>query len=68
MVTLAQSESIFITSLGFLSPPFFYECKSIGEVIEVCQDQTIKNTLDNKDVEFDGLVIKVSDNQTRAIL
>lgn len=58
----------YIEQLGFLPAPFSRSCTSIEEVIEVCLDQVIKNQLDNEDIEFDGLVIKVADQHQRELL
>ncbi len=63
-----QTSSTFLNSLGFAQAPFFHEYESIEQVVEACMDQNIKNQLDAMDIEFDGLVIKVNNNNLRELL
>ena len=44
------------------------EAHSIDEVIKLCLDEKVKKDLDAQDIEFDGLVIKVQDQQHREII
>lgn len=37
----------------------------IGEIIKLCEDPATKKFLEEQDIEFDGLVIKVEDEQQR---
>ena len=53
---------------GFMKPPFFKIGENIDEVIKITQDQDIKRFLDEQDIEFDGLVIKVADTNIRTLL
>jgi len=39
--------------------------KDIQEIISLCEDPATKKTLEEQDIEFDGLVIKVQDKQQR---
>ena len=57
-----------LLSLGFPIYPRKKEVKSIQEVISTCLDSQIKQQLDSEDFDFDGLVIKVKDDQHRNIL
>jgi DNA ligase (NAD+) len=63
-----QSSQEFLSSLGFNSMPFSQNCNTIEEVVSICMDQTIKSKLDSMDIEFDGLVIKIKDNNLRELL
>lgn len=63
-----NSSQEFLTSLGFKPMPFLQHCDTIEEVISICMNQTIKSKLDSMDIEFDGLVIKIKDNNLRALL
>ena len=58
----------FISSLWFLSAPFYQVHKSIEPIIARCNDQDIKKRLDSMDIEFDGLVIKIHEQSTRELL
>ncbi len=42
--------------------------ETIEEIISFCEDPTTKKELDKQDSEFDGLVIKVKDQQQREII
>lgn len=53
---------------GFERPPFFKLCPEIDKVVDVTQDPEIKSYLDNQDIEFDWLVIKISNLQIRDLL
>lgn len=53
---------------GFMKPPFFKIGKNIDDVISTTQDQNIKKFLDEQDIEFDGLVIKVADPHIRTLI
>lgn len=53
---------------GFMKPPFFKIWKNIDEVIDTTQDQDVKQFLDEQDIEFDWLVIKVADQHIRTLL
>jgi len=44
------------------------EVNSIDEIINICLDEKVKKDLDAQDIEFDGLVIKVKDEQQREII
>ncbi len=44
------------------------EANTIDEVINICVDEKIKKELDDQDIEFDGLVIKVKDKQQRKFI
>ena len=58
-------------TLEYLGLPVFKRNKltnSIDEVIAICLDEKIKKELDNKNIEFDGLVIKIQDQQQREII
>ncbi|NOZ44084.1 MAG: hypothetical protein GXP45_02910 [bacterium] len=41
---------------------------SIQEIIDICEDPKTKEHLNQQDLEFDGLVIKVKENNLRSIL
>lgn len=47
---------------------FQKEYASIEDIVSLCEDQSCKNALDNEDIEFDGLVIKLKNLDFRAIL
>jgi len=42
--------------------------KSIDEVIALCEDTKIKKMLEDQDIDFDGLVIKVEDENLRQLI
>ena len=44
------------------------EADSIDKVIKICLDEYIKKELDAQDIEFDGLVIKVQNEEQREII
>lgn len=44
------------------------DMETIEEIISFCEDTTTKKELDQQDSEFDGLVIKVKDQQQREII
>ena len=43
-------------------------CDWISEIIDICNNPSTKKDLDTQDIEFDGLVIKVQDQQQREII
>ena len=47
----------------FELPENFLVSKDIEQIIAWCQDFQIKHFLEEQDFDFDGLVIKVSDNK-----
>lgn len=57
-----------LSEYWFLTPPWFDLADNIQSVIDTCQNTNIKNFLDSQDVEFDGLVIKISDLNSRNLL
>jgi len=48
--------------------PWKKECKNIEDVIKLCLDPETKQTFQNEDYDFDGIVIKVNENPIREIL
>ena len=44
------------------------EAKHIEDVIRLCEDEKTKKMLEDQDIEFDGLVIKVQDEQQRELI
>jgi hypothetical protein len=40
----------------------------MGEIITLCEDTETKKYLEQQDIEFDGLVIKVEDEKQRKII
>lgn len=57
--------------LQFLWLPVFKwkkEADTIDEVIKICLDEKVKKELDSQDIEFDGLVIKVQNEEQREII
>lgn len=63
----AEIENI-LESLWLPIYPRKKEVGSIQEVIQICLDSNIKQQLESEDIDFDGLVIKVKDQQQRDIL
>lgn len=66
-----EDGKIRIDMLQSLWLPIFKRAKeadSIDEVISLCLDEAIKKDLDSQDIEFDGLVIKVQNEQQREII
>ena len=68
---LESNKSVELTELWL--PIFQLEnistkINSIQEIIVICEDQETKKYLDSQDLEFDWLVIKVSDTNTRDII
>ncbi len=45
-----------------------FSSKNIEEIIKVCEDPKTKEDLQKKDIDFDGLVIKVKENKLREII
>lgn len=69
MSSWAKSKNIVnLTALWLPTFPRKRETNSIDEVINICLDEKIKKDLDAQDSEFDGLVIKVQDEQQREII
>jgi len=58
------------TTLADLLPVFPREkdMETIQEIIKLCEDPTTKKYLEQQDIEFDGLVIKVKNEQQREII
>jgi len=54
--------------LGFQVFPREKTGLHIGEIIKLCEDPTTKKYLEQQDIEFDGLVIKVESEQQRGII
>lgn len=66
-----ESWVVKINTLEYLGLPVFKRSKkasSIDEVIKICLDEEIKKNLEEQDIEFDGLVIKVQNQQQREII
>jgi len=42
--------------------------QTIDEVVHLCADEKVKKVLENQDIDFDGLVIKVEDLALREII
>ena len=59
---------IWISTLWLPTFPRKKEANSIDEGIKICLDESTKHNLDSQDIEFDGLVIKVKDQQQREII
>lgn len=45
-----------------------HKIESIQKIINICEDQKTKQNLDDQNLAFDGLVIKITDNNIRSIL
>lgn len=59
---------LWLSTLWFPTFPRKKETKNIDDVIHNCLDEQVKKDLDAQDIEFDGLVIKVKDNQQRELI
>jgi len=57
-----------LIELGLPVFPREKDMETIEKIIELCEDPTTKKELDQQDSEFDGLVIKVKDEQQREII
>ena len=70
-VLKVEDEKLKIDILQSLGLPVFKwkkEADSIDKVIKICLDENVKKELDSQDIEFDGLVIKVQNEEQREII
>ncbi|MCK9466946.1 MAG: NAD-dependent DNA ligase LigA [Candidatus Absconditabacterales bacterium] len=63
-----QNEIFKIAELGLATYPEILESKNINEIIKTCENPETKNNLEKKDIDFDGLVIKVKEEELRKII
>ncbi len=61
-------EAWSLSKLGFDVFPREKTGLHIGEIITLCEDTETKKYLEQQDIEFDGLVIKVEDEKQRKII
>ena len=61
-------QTLSLTQLGFDVFPREKDMGTIEEIIALCNDPETKKYLEQQDVEFDGLVIKVKDGEQREII
>ena len=57
-----------LVQLWFTAAPWSKTVVNISEVINICSDKSLKDFLDNQNVEFDGLVIKLAKVDYRKFL
>lgn len=57
-----------LVELWFTPPPWSKKVANISEVVDVCSDKDLKAFLDEQNVEFDGLVIKIANTEYRKLL
>jgi hypothetical protein len=48
--------------------PTILNSNKISEIIKICKDPKTKEKLQKEDIDFDGLVIKVKENNLREII
>lgn len=58
----------FLEKQGFLVFPWIKHCSTIETVITLCTDPHTKQKFDSREIEFDGIVVKVNDISLREIL
>ncbi|HPC34788.1 MAG TPA: NAD-dependent DNA ligase LigA, partial [Candidatus Absconditabacterales bacterium] len=63
-----QNEILDINNLGLATYPAILESKNIHDIVKVCENSETKNKLENEDIDFDGLVIKIKEEELRKLV
>ncbi|HKL43987.1 MAG TPA: NAD-dependent DNA ligase LigA, partial [Candidatus Absconditabacterales bacterium] len=57
-----------LQGLGLPTYPNINSSQNIENIIEICENKKTKENLQKEDIDFDGLVIKVKENELRTII
>lgn len=60
-----NNQNLWINDLWLPIFPWKKNINEIQDIIKICEDSSTKKELESKDVDFDGLVIKVQSEETR---
>jgi len=63
-----QNEILDINNLWLATYPAILESKNIHDIVKVCENSETKNKLENEDIDFDWLVIKIKEEELRKLV